>query len=298
MLYNLDITEKERFDMPLTGLASYRVRNNIIYTQFIEINAVRHCNLSCRSCSHSSPIAEKAHIIPTVLGKDLRALSHFLRCETLRILGGEPLLHPSLKELLKEIRNSGISTNICLVTNGTLLQLLDEKLAAYIDEVQISLYPLKAPQIDKIQKEIYRLIGLGMHVELKETSHFRESIAQNQTQNDSIISMVYNSCVSAHAWRYLTVNNGRLYRCPQSLVFAESTSDYDDSIDIYRIVSTNNLLKFLENNNPCKACSQCLGSVGKLFPHEQIKRKDWFATLPLCPEEGIDFAYAKNFRIF
>ena len=30
MLYNLDITEKERFDMPLTGLASYRVRNNII----------------------------------------------------------------------------------------------------------------------------------------------------------------------------------------------------------------------------------------------------------------------------
>ena len=298
MLYNLDITEEERFDMPLTGLANYRVRNNIIYTQYIEINAVKHCNLSCRSCSHSSPIAEKTYIIPTVLGRDLRALSRFLRCETVRTLGGEPLLHPSLKELLKEIKDSGISTNMCLVTNGTLLQLLDEELAAYIDEVQISLYPLKQPQADKIRREVYRLTELGMRVELKETSYFREAIAQNRTKNDSIINMVYNSCVSAHAWRYLTVDNGRLYRCPQSLVYAESTSDYDDSINIYRIQSTNNLLKYLENNNACKACSQCLGSVGKLFPHEQIRRRDWLKALPLSPEEGIDFDYAKKFRIY
>ena len=119
----LYFTEQERLNMPLTGLSNYRVRENTIYTQILEINAVRHCNLSCRSCSHSSPIAEKENIDPSVVGKDLRSLSRFLKCQVVRILGGEPLLHPSLKELLKEVKCSNISANICLVTNGILLKM-------------------------------------------------------------------------------------------------------------------------------------------------------------------------------
>ncbi len=298
MLYNPNLTNEERFDMPLTGLSNYRVRNNIIYTQTLEINAVRHCNLSCRSCSHSSPIAKKENINPFVVGKDLQSLSRFLKCQVVRILGGEPLLHPSLKELIKEIRHSGISANICLATNGILLKSLSDEMAPYIDEIQISLYPLNESLMNEIKKQAGRFANLGINVELKEISFFRESISQNRTEDQSLAQMIYESCLTAHGWKCLTVHNGRLYRCPQSLVYAEKTSDYSDSINIYDIQCTNDLLRFLENNNACKACSQCLGSIGKLFSHEQRKYKDWLKALPQTPEEGIDFSYAGSFRIF
>lgn len=90
-------------------------------------------------------------------------------------------------------------------------------------------------------------------------------MAQNPTEDLSIIDMVYQTCMVAHVWRSLTVNNGRLYRCPQSLVYAERESDYSDSVYIRDIKSVKELLLFLEND-ACKACAQCLGSVGKEFP--------------------------------
>ena len=294
MIYSTSVALDERFNLPLTGPANYRVRDNIIYTQSIEINAVRHCNLSCRSCSHASPISSKLNMDPNVVGRDLKTLSRFLRCEAVRILGGEPLLHPSLEELLKAVKYSNISTNICLATNGTLLQLINDKLIPYIDEVQISLYPLKKQQMDIIKKEAIRLSERGIRIELKEISYFRESLAQNPTRNSSIIKMVYETCMVAHLWRSLTVNNGYLYRCPQSLVYAEYNSNYDDSLSIGDIKCINDLLKFLENNNACKACSQCLGSIGKQFPHEQVKNDCWQIRLPVTPEEGLDFDYAKS----
>ena len=49
MIYKPNVNFTDRFNLPLNGPGNYRVRDNIIYTRAIEINAVRHCNLSCRS---------------------------------------------------------------------------------------------------------------------------------------------------------------------------------------------------------------------------------------------------------
>lgn len=151
--------------------------------------------------------------------------------------------------------------------------------------------------MNEIRMQAERLINMGIKVELKEIPFFREAICQKQTDNPTLINMVYESCVIAHVWRCITIDNGRLYRCPQSLFYAENSSDYSDSMNIQDIQCVNDLLEFLENNDACKACSQCLGSIGNLFPHEQIKKELWKNSLPLSPETGIDFDFARGFRI-
>lgn len=297
MLYNTNLKQEERFNMPLDGLSNYRVRNNVIYTHSIEVNAVRHCNLSCRSCSHSSPIANKRCMNPSTIGKDLETLSHYLKCKVVRILGGEPLLHPALEELLREIKKSNIASNICIATNGTLLHLVNKKIQPYIDEVQVSLYQQKCYRKEEIYRQVQRLTDEGIDVEVKEITAFRESITQNPTKDVSIINTVYNKCVIAHIWRSLTVNDGFLFRCPQSMVYAEDNSDYSDAIKVYDIKNIEELLAFLENNIACNSCSRCLGSIGKSFLHMQVKREDWSTVLPLTPEDGIDYEYAKKFSL-
>ena len=290
MIYKPNVNFADRFNLPLNGPGNYRVRDNIIYTRAIEINAVRHCNLSCRSCSHSSPIAAKQELYSEQAAADLNILSRFMKCQTVRIVGGEPLLHSNLVGLLNAVRASGISEQICIVTNGTLLHRIDNQILSLIDEIQISLYPLSNTLVAKIRdkaKEIERV-----KVQVLEYASFRESISQFPTIDQALVKTIYNTCQIAHFWRCLTVDNGKIYRCPQSMVFSEKSNDYSSVLEIRKVSNVDTLLSFLENNQPCAACAHCLGSIGVEFQHEQLHASAWMSKLPQYPEDALDHDYA------
>jgi len=278
----------------MNGPGNYRVRDNIIYTRAIEINAVRQCNLSCRGCSHSSPIADKKVYEPKTIRKDLSMISKFIKCETIRIVGGEPLLHPNFKEVLQAIRDSEISEKICLVTNGILLHTLDEETLDNIDKIEISLYPIQTNIINNIRKIAEKISNTGIAVRILEYTSFRESITQRNTTNANTIKTIYNTCQIAHFLRCITVDNGKIYRCPQSMILSEQLNDETDLIEIDNLTSINQLLEFLENNSPCKACAYCIGSIGKKFEHIQVTKDKWKDLLPHIPDDAIDYEYAKQ----
>lgn len=50
----------------------------------------------------------------------------FNNIKTIRLLGGEPLLHPDLSSFVKSARRSFPSTKIDITTNGTLLKKPDQ----------------------------------------------------------------------------------------------------------------------------------------------------------------------------
>lgn len=294
MLYRKDIKTEERTNLPLNGPSNYRVSNGIIYTRALEINAVRQCNLSCRGCSHSSPLAENLNYDPIILQNDLSTLSNYIKCESIRIVGGEPLLHPNFTEILKAIKNSNISEKICLVTNGLILDKMDKSNLKYIDKIEISLYPLSNILVDKIRKIAEQIIQLGTKVTILEYNTFRESISRNKTLNINTIKMLYNTCQIAHFWRCITIDKGKLYRCPQSMILSEKTGDFSETINIYELKNIEMLLNFLENNEPIKACSYCLGSIGKSFKHQQLHKSKWESALPDNPDDAIDCKYANK----
>ena len=294
MLYKKHLNLEDRKKLPLNGPNNYRVINDKVETRAIEINAVRQCNLSCKGCSHCSPIANSKIYDTEVLKEDLVRLSKFLKSEFIRIVGGEPLLHSNLHELLKVIKESNISDKTCLVTNGILLNKLMIEDLKYIDKIEISLYPISKNMVKKILYMASKLSEYNTKVRILKYSDFRQPIAQQVTSNEELSKLIYETCQIAHNWRCITVDNGMLYRCPQSMIYSESKDDYSDAIMISSLNSYDELLQFLENNNYLGSCKKCLGSIGKKFQHEQLNRIDWLKDLPLTPEEGVDIEYAKE----
>lgn len=294
MLYEKHLSLEDRNNLPLNGPSNYRVNNNKIITRAIEVNAVRQCNLSCKGCSHSSPIASKRIYELESLKRDLKNLSKYLNSEFIRIVGGEPLLYPDFNNLLKIIKESNICDKICLVTNGIYLNKITDDDLKYLDKIEISLYPLANKLIEYVKQGAEILSLKGVKVRLLEYSDFRESIVLFETNNTNLIQQVYNTCQIAHNWRCITVDNDRLYRCPQSMIESEKQSNYSDSLKISEIEDIREVLYFLENNEYLNSCSKCLGSVGKKFNHEQIKRNEWEKHLSVNIESGIDLEYAKT----
>ena len=293
-LYESDISISERELLPLNGPGNYRVKDGVIWTRAIEINAVRHCNLSCRGCSHSSPLEGYFVLQPNEIASSLRKLSRFLKAETIRVVGGEPLLHPNLSLLLCAVRESRIAEQICLVTNGILLDQIDEEILSCFDEIQISLYPLSEQIVSRIYKNVERVSKICEKVKVLKYSFFREAITNDMTENQTLCNRIYETCQIAHYWRCMTVEQGFLYRCPQSMVLMrkyDQKEEMNDKLEIKSIKKMEDVLCFLENNNSLRACASCLGSVGTVFEHEQVHKDLWVSRLPTIPEEGVDYNF-------
>ncbi|MFF2008332.1 4Fe-4S cluster-binding domain-containing protein [Streptomyces sp. NPDC058195] len=76
------------------------------------------------------PLARGASLVRRTrsVGRDLTRLAKSYRSANVKILGGEPLLHPGLTDLIREVRESAVTDKIILATNGLLLSSADDRL--------------------------------------------------------------------------------------------------------------------------------------------------------------------------
>lgn len=90
--------------------------------EYIETHLVDQCNMNCCGCSHFSPFADPWFADETTYQRDLETLSRLFRSiRKIRLMGGEPLLHPRVEWFLVCTRNIFRYAQIQLVTNGLLL---------------------------------------------------------------------------------------------------------------------------------------------------------------------------------
>src|SRR5438445_11788990 len=75
----------------VTRRTPYRVTAGRIITEALEIPVTHHCNLTCRSCSHLSPVSHKTSVDPDELTRDLSVLSRYYQPLNDRLLGDYPL---------------------------------------------------------------------------------------------------------------------------------------------------------------------------------------------------------------
>jgi MoaA/NifB/PqqE/SkfB family radical SAM enzyme len=81
----------------------------------VHLHATRQCNLSCLHCYSTSSPAERSYL-PLAPLLDALSLLHSHGYETLSLSGGEPLLYPDLRPLVREARRIGY--RISLISNG------------------------------------------------------------------------------------------------------------------------------------------------------------------------------------
>lgn len=233
-----------------------------------EINLVDHCNLNCQSCNHFSPIAKEWFLDVNQLENDLKQLQKLYGYDINRVmlLGGEPLLHPKLDEVLRVSRECMPHTSIEIVSNGLLLPKMNGKFWNLLHQLNISLvvtvYPVKFDY--SYCKELTTQYGVKSnfgqaslnHDETVKTTYVMP-IKDKPTFNPYLM---YAKC--AHANFCVVLREGRIYNCS----FAANVHYYNQyfnkhipdgaevSLDIY--TSTRKQIDdFLKKPN--KMCSHC-----------------------------------------
>lgn len=276
----------QRWGLP--AIPPLEVREGLLWTEAIEINVAWHCNIRCQSCSHGSPAMPVRFADTLQVLDDLTFLARWMRTEHIRLVGGEPLIHSNIVDIIKAAHVSGLSTRSRMITNG--LALLDQPTAFWdaISEVHVSIYPNTKRFHEQHRDAIVALAqASGTMLVYKTFDYFRKSF-RPVSDDDQLIEAIYRTCQIANRWRCLTVENGYLYRCPQSaLPSMEPSAGFDrDRISIAGIGSQAALQDWITSPVPLEACRGCSGSVGQLHPHRQLRRHE-----PNSVVGDIDFAY-------
>lgn len=273
--------------------ALFTIRDGkVINPRGLEINVVEHCNLSCRACSHASPMLRRADADPDRVHSDLRLLAQSYSPAFVKVLGGEPLLHRELPRLLDRIRESGITDRIILTTNGVLLHRKGAELWGRIDSLEMSEYPGHEPTIEQYELIADRARTHGVNVCVNRFERFRESYSEVGTHDEDLVEDIFDTCQMAHEWFCHTVHEGNFYLCPQSLFLPRIGVAHAGPPDGLPIETDEGfaslLLAYIERRSPLNSCRNCLGSVGKLLPHQQVRRNAWQQPQQIPVEDLLD----------
>lgn len=247
----------------------------------IEFNASEHCNLRCSNCNHASPYSRREFASAESFERDAVLLSKFLHADRLRILGGEPLLHPDLLRFVAIARKTGLADRIGVVTNGVLLSRQSDEFWSELDFVDVAVYPETESRIDvdslqrKAARHATRII-FGMK------DVFRISLLDYPIENrPGLLRDIFKSCFMANYCP--TLKGGYLYRCSVSpfldtylrvLGYRTDFSKKDGLLIEDRPDMPQVIAGYLASETALGACRFCLGSSGKLVRHRQLGRSE------------------------
>ena len=238
----------------------------------VDIHLTEHCNLNCASCTHFSNIAEKEFVNIKSFEKDLNRLSELTDKDvnTIFLVGGEPLLHPEVIQLIDLARKYfNRTTRISLITNGILLSKQSPEFWECAKRngliIMISHYPIKL-DINKIKElSVQYSITVGYEERLE---YFRDPVPKPMCKRtydldgNGDITENFNVCNLSN--NCITLKNGRLYPCilaPHSEHFFNKfgflKKSAKDSINIHKANNVEELINFVSKPIPfCRFCGK------------------------------------------
>ncbi|HUN55443.1 MAG TPA: radical SAM protein [Smithella sp.] len=251
------------------------------------LNILDHCNLRCKGCDHFAAIAEKRFVSLENIKKDLARMSKILNggIPIIGIMGGEPLLHPQLKEILFYARFFFPKTVLRLVTNGLLLPKQDEDFWRTCREQKILIVNTKYPV--NLDHDAIKKIAAAQNVmfeyyedtgDIIKTSYkIPLDIEGSQDPRKSFIK-----CFHANALPLLM--EGKLYACtvaPNVRHFNKRFGTHleledSDSLDIHHVNNASEIINFLCSPKPfCRYCDVNNRSYGHKWERSKFEIGEW-----------------------
>ena len=138
---------------------------------YLEFHLADHCNLNCAGCLHYAPFADRRFADLETVRKDFARLKTlFANIRHVRIMGGEPLLHPDVVSFARIVREAFPRSRVCIVSNGLLLKSFDglSELAKLRVGIDWTKYPPVAQQ-EPVFREMCAKAGVDLQVEAKPT---------------------------------------------------------------------------------------------------------------------------------
>lgn len=248
----------------------------------LEINLIDNCNLNCVGCTHFSSIYEEKSIIPYSQFveelKQIRKIGKFVR---LRLLGGEPLLVPTLGQYIRVARELFPEADIEIVTNGLLIPKLNEELLEEIKACKISMvitpYRPTMQLMEKI-RQIFNLHEVWWNFDGELVTEFSRQFTLDNNHNGHEAS---KKCISSGC---LFLRNGKIYKCPIAGLANDFARFYhiapvpETGIDIYD--DPQMVYEKLKDcaKNPTAICNYC---------SEEMERIPWTVGRNICLDDWL-----------
>lgn len=236
----------------------------------IEVLLVNHCNLNCAYCNHFAPLADPGYYSVQDYDKDLQNLFELFSDQIfdIKLMGGEPLLHPEIEEFCKLSKQYFPKANVSVLTNGLKLLEMPESFFDICREqnIKISITPYSILPLDQIiaflqsRSIVYDLYPDSVNDREKK---IMERFCINP-QGNTDVKAKFLDCGNAN--KTLTLRDGYLYTCPfkatvQYFVkkFNYTQLPIDPKLNGVELAKTTKweALKFL--CNPTPLCSYCHG---------------------------------------
>jgi hypothetical protein len=256
---------------------------------YLEIHIVDHCNLNCKGCTHFSPIADEYYANPDEFARDMQQVKRlFSTIRYIRLMGGEPLLHPQIELFLFHARDCFPKADIRIITNGTLLNRMSdsfwESCRANSIGFDLTVYPLY-PSMDERVKFLFELMRTKgiKRVALKRATSF---YVFYNAKGNSDPKLSYRKCKPGLNGTP-NLRHGRIYSCPIPTYINIFNKRFgtqipsDGYIRIYdRGLSGWDVKKALEEGpSACRYCTFGWDTVPKIpWAHSNRIIKDWEPT--------------------
>jgi len=247
----------------------------------IEVHVAEHCNLNCSGCNHFSSLAKEEYLQPEQFEKDMKRLAELSKDYfAIKILGGEPLLHPNITAFFDIARKYFPSTPIQVTTNGILLLKQSEEFWDNCKKnkitVSISQYPIKLNKKEIKKTAKAHNVNLVFNGSTAEERMCKLPLDLSGSQD---IKKSFQKC--AISWGCcVTLRDGRIYTCciaahikffneyfKQNLAITD-----EDYVDIYKVNSKKEIINFLEK--PFPFCRYCKTSETKFAQRWGISKNE------------------------
>ena len=253
-----------------------------------QIHVVEHCNLNCKGCYHFSPLAKVEFMGVNEFEADFKRMSELFEGNAGQIvlLGGEPLLHPKINELIEIARRYFRKSRIQILTNGTLLLNMDDTFFYSLKKNDVELWVTKYPiefNYDKAKEHAFSVAGVKLNYfneePIRTLGHQPLDIRGSKDYKNN-----YYNCYRANIC--IDLKHGKLFPC---IIPAEikAFNDYfkmnlpvtsDDYVDIYETKTAEEILERLDKPMPfCRFCDRENISEYGVMPWSVTNRemKEW-----------------------
>ena len=212
--------------------------NRLNYAEFYITN---HCNIACSGCNRFNNYKFSGSEDWDSYCNIYKEWSSLLNIDHIAILGGEPLLHPKLKQILNDVRSFWPNATIEITTNGLLIERIKPDLLQCLIDNNIQIYcslhhpdweeKIKKSMIDKFgnlelleKKRIIENNPAGVDkfltdtknkIVLEYTYYFHQSALVKTKNNkftvhNSNYEKAHSNCDMKHSFHFF---KGDLYKC-------------------------------------------------------------------------------------
>jgi GTP 3',8-cyclase len=255
----------------------------VIRLPHLETDITQACQLSCVACNHHVPLYRAAGPRQTTAAqveRDLGHLATIMHADLWGALGGEPLLHRGLVDILGVVRASGIADRLEVWTNGLLLRRQGPEFWRAFDILVLSVYEGKLTDDDLLWIRA-RCADENVVLDLKDERswHNFRTLFEPEATNEEGTRVKFHACSFRTYSR--VANEGWFFTCccaPHMPVLLQGRPFGTDGVKIEGLTKEG-LRLYLEREEPLSVCSICAGRATALpIPwHEERDPVRWLA---------------------